>query len=131
MDDKKIPEEFVSIRNIWLQNISRCCEAIANRAKPDASNEAGFHDVGTRTVYHTVSSLYYSLIDYGEALVKTDCTKIKKEYVDPKMVEGLSWINVANIYQHFFEKMIEVLNKYGMLFESQPKGYSNVDMKSL
>jgi hypothetical protein len=26
--------------------------------------------------------------------------------------------------------MVKTLNKYGMLFESQPKGYSNVEMKS-
>jgi len=30
-----------------------------------------------------------------------------------------------------FAIIIEVLNKYGMLFESQPKGYSNVEMKSV
>lgn len=38
---------------------------------------------------------------------------------------------VASIYQKFFEKMIELLNKYGMLFESTPKGYSNVEMRSI
>ena len=131
IDDKKIPEEFVSIRNVWLGNISRCCEAISNRAKPDASAEGGFQDVGPRTVFHTVNALYYSLIDYGEALVKTDCAKIKKEFVQPKMQEGMSWHSIASVYQKFFEKMIEVLNKYGMLFESTPKGYSNVEMRSV
>jgi hypothetical protein len=131
IDDKKIPEEFVSIRNVWLQNISRCCEAISNRAKPDGSINAGMHEVGDRTVYHTVTALYYSLIDYGEALVKTDCEKIKKEFVQPKMQEGMSWSSVATIYQRFFEKMIDVLNKYGMLFESTPRGYSNVEMISV
>jgi hypothetical protein len=27
------------------------------------------------------------------------------------------------------EAIISVLNKYGMLFESQPRGYSNMEMK--
>jgi hypothetical protein len=27
--------------------------------------------------------------------------------------------------------IIQILNMYGMLFESQPKGYSNVEMKSV
>jgi len=40
IEQKEIPSEFVSIRQIWLQNISRCSEAISNRAKPDASHEA-------------------------------------------------------------------------------------------
>jgi hypothetical protein len=114
-----------------LQNISRCCEAISNRAKPDGSTEAGFQNVGPRTAYHTVNALYYSLIDYDEALVKTDCEKIKKEFVKPKMQEGMPWSSVATVYQQFFEKMIEVLNKYGMLFEFTPKGYSNVEMRSI
>lgn len=34
-------------------------------------------------------------------------------------------------YRRFFEYIIETLNKYGMLFESQPNGYSNVEMKSV
>ena len=38
----------------------------------------------------------------------------------------------GSVYEaSFFERIIEVLNKYGMLFESQPKGYSNVEMKSI
>jgi hypothetical protein len=34
-------------------------------------------------------------------------------------------------YRAWFEYMVKTLNKYGMLFESQPKGYSNVEMKSV
>jgi len=27
--------------------------------------------------------------------------------------------------------MVQTLNKYGLLFDSQPKGFSNVEMKSV
>jgi len=40
------------------------------------------------------------------------------------------WSDSADIHEKFFEAMVDILNKYGMLFESQPQGYTNVDMKS-
>ena len=131
IENKQIPLEYVSIRQVWLQNINRCCEAISNKAKPDMSNEGGFQEVGDRTVVHTVRALYYSLVDYGEAQVKTDVDKHLHEIIEPKLEKIKSWGKSANIHQQFFEKIIKVLNQYGMLFESQPKGYSNVEMKSV
>ena len=129
--NKEMPVEYVSIRQVWLQNINRCCEAMGNRAKPDASHEGNWQEVGARTVYHSVKSLYYSLVDYGEAKVKTDCDRIRKEFVSPQLKDNRSVDKCADIYQLFFEKMIQVLNRYGMLFDSQPQGYTNVEMKSV
>lgn len=40
-------------------------------------------------------------------------------------------LNRMMFYRRWFEYMVYTLNKYGMLFESQPKGYSNVEMKSV
>ena len=40
-------------------------------------------------------------------------------------------MNMMHFYRKWFEFMVETLNKYGMLFDTQPKGYSNVEMKSI
>jgi len=71
------------------------------------------------------------MVDYGEALIKTEVDNYKKNVVDKQLKDGDSWQNVANTYQEFFEKIIEVLNKYGMLFQEKPRGYSNVNMGAL
>ncbi len=131
IEPKDLPREYVSIRQVWLMQINRCNEAISNRAKPDASEDAYFQQVGQRTVVYAVKSLYLSLVDYGEAKVKTECKKLWNEDFSPKLDKVTSWGKSANIYQKFFEAIIDVLNKYGMLFESTPKGYSNVEMRSV
>lgn len=129
LENKELPSEYVSIRQVWLQNITRCSEAMSNRSKPNASHEAEWQKIGNRTVVYTVKALYFTLIDYGEAIVKTEVDNYKKNVIDKKIKDCDSWQNVANIYQELFEKIIEVLNKYGMLFEKQPEGYSNVVME--
>jgi hypothetical protein len=131
IEPKEIPSEYVSIRQVWLRNVNRCCEAISNRAKPDGSETAGFHEVGNRTVVHTIRAFYYTLVDYGEALVKTDVDEFLYDVIEPQLENIKSWEKSARIHQRLFEKIIEVLNKYGMLFETQPKGYSNVEMSSV
>lgn len=170
IQDKELPSEYVSIRQIWLQNISRCSEAISNKAKPDASHEANWQEIGNRTVVHTVNALYHSLVDWGEATVRTDVKKyrnvkydpeikniwdlykgnITEEYVKEKYpdikngwdienkVEELQknrpsasrcWADNANESVKLFDFIIQTLNKYGMLFQEQPQGYSNVVME--
>ena len=131
IENKELPSEYVSIRQVWLQNITRCSEAISNRAKPDTSHEANWQDVGPRTIIYTVRNLKYTLIDYGEALIKTEVDNYYNEFVKPKLKDKMPIGRMANIYEEFFTKIIQVLNKYGMLFEKQPEGYSNVIMTSI
>ena len=40
-------------------------------------------------------------------------------------------MNRLRFYRELFHFIVETLNKYGMLFESSPKGYSNVEMESI
>ena len=40
-------------------------------------------------------------------------------------------MRISSIKKEKLKFIIETLNKYGMLFESQPQGYSNVEMKSI
>ncbi len=35
------------------------------------------------------------------------------------------------VFRRWFEFMVQTMNKYGLLFDSMPKGYSNVEMKSI
>ena len=131
IEKKDLPSEYVSIRQVWLRQINRCNEAISNKAKPDSNEYANYEAVGRRTVISSVRALYLSLVDYGEAKVKTDCKKIWTEAILPKISKQESLDKITNIYQNFFEKIIEILNRYGMLFDSQPQGYTNVEMKSV
>ena len=131
IESKELPSEYVSIRQVWLQNITRCSEAMSNRAKPDASHEANWQEVGARTVIYTVKTLYYTLIDYGEAIVKTEVEKYKTEVINKKLEGKHSVRYIADVYELLFSKIIQVLNKYGMLFEKQPEGYSNVVMEEM
>ena len=172
IENKELPSEYVSIRQIWLQNISRCSEAISNRAKPDASEQANWQEIGNRTVVYTVDTLYHSLVDFGEAIVRTDVKKyyfdsykkeikhvwklwkgnITEDYVrerypdlksdfdierkveklqEKKPSAGWCWRENADESVKLFDFIIQTLNKYGMLFQEQPKGYSNVIMEEI
>ena len=171
IENKELPSEYVSIRQIWLQSISRCSDAISNKAKPDASHEANWQEIGNRTVVHTVNALYHSLVDFGEATVRTDVKKyrnkkynpvidniwdlyrgniteeyVKEKYPDLKSFEiarkkdelrenrpsgSRCWAENARESILLFDFIIQTLNKYGMLFQEQPQGYSNVEMKSV
>ena len=124
LENKEIPKEFVGVRQVWLSQINRCNEAISNRYMADAKDQYSSH-IGEQTLIETVMALFFCLVDYGEATIKTDVDKWRKEVLF-KMKDPNSFI----AYGKFFEYIIKTLNKYGMLFESQPQGYSNVEMKS-
>jgi hypothetical protein len=160
ISDKEIPSEYVSIRHIWLKGIDDCRKAISQVANIEASSDARYElDAGPRTVAHTVDALYLSLVDYGEAMIKTDvdkwkdrvyfprnskiwAKKIKEEQTqftvfddtgdDSKELSNTErWWAQFKLSKELYEHIIKVLNKYGMLFESQPKGYSNTEMESI
>jgi hypothetical protein len=139
MQTEELPSEYLGIRAVWLRQINRCNEAFSIRAKPDASMEASDQSVGNRTAVYSVDTLYNSLVDFGEALVRTDVEKWYHENYYPKKEEiwnskGLvhtAWSKNANLSMSLFNYIIKTLNKYGMLFPDQPLGYSNVEMKSI
>ena len=68
------------------------------------------------------------LVDYGKATMSSDVIEWHSKNCD-KMKKGD--MNRMMFYRRWFEFMVETLNKYGMLFDSQPKGFSNVEMKSV
>jgi hypothetical protein len=50
-----------------------------------------------------------------------------EELKDKKPEASYCWRVTADYSIKLYDFIIQVLNKYGMLFESQPKGYSNVE----
>jgi hypothetical protein len=130
IENKDLPNEFVSIRQVWILQINRCTEAISNRYKTDISVRGGYadvSDVGVATVIESVISLYHILVDYGEATIKSEVKQILDEFQAKEDYNE----NKLYYYRKIFEFIIQTLNKYGMLFDSTPKGYSNTVMKSL
>ena len=125
IEPKEIPKEFVSIRQVWLLQINRCNEAISKRFMTDVKDKYSERS-GEQTVIESVIALYTNLIDYGEATIKTDVENWK-DNVMAKMKKPNSFTS----YRKLFEFIIQTLNKYGMLFDTQPTGYSNVEMKSV
>ena len=139
MQTEELPPEYVSIRSIWLKQINRCNESFSKMAFPDASTGSLDLDVGFRTAVYSVDALYNSLVDYGEALVRSEVEKWYNENYIPKYnqmwkKEGTvrnAWHRNSKLSMKFFQYIIKILNKYGMLFPQQPMGYSNVIMKSV
>jgi len=128
--DKDAPSEIINIRQVWLKSVNRIAEAIAYRFNRDVNDQYTEHS-GGQTVVESVMALYYLLVDYGEAPIKTEV----KEWYDKKLAskqENInSYYNQMKFHQRWFEYMVLTLNKYDMLFESQPKGYTNVEMMSV
>jgi hypothetical protein len=166
IQDKELPSEYVSIRQIWLKSIGDCGRAISQRAVTEPGAQRQDECIGDRTVVYSIEALYYSLVDYGEATVRSDVNQYKENTFNPNIAsiweswernkpdykEGLTfnsprkereeskkdWLSIQECWQgharesvKLFDFIIQTLNKYGMLFESQPKGFSNVEMISI
>jgi len=171
VEEKELPSEYVSIRHVWLQAINDCRKAIGQRAVQEPTEERSWREIGDRNVAYMVTALYHSLVDYGEALIRTDVDryykdtfkirtnkiwdryvgyfdekKFKKEYghleyserekkkeeLKEKLLSGSTcWDRHARESIELFDFIIQTLNKYDMLFDEQPQGYSNVEMKSV
>ena len=129
IEPKDLPNEYISIRQAWIQAINRVAEAIAYRYKRDVDDKYS-EQSGLQTVIESIAALYYMLVDYGEAPVKTETTKWYNEHIKGRTGDMKNYDRMM-LYRQWFEHMVQILNKYGMLFESQPRGYSNVEMKSV
>jgi hypothetical protein len=127
MKQVEIPEEVIHIRQAWIKAINRVAEAIAYRFKRDVNDQYSERS-GIETVVESVVALKCILVDYGEATIESDVMDWYKKNFE-KMEKGD--MKRMMFYRSWFEYMVKTLNKYGMLFDTQPKGYSNVEMKSV
>lgn len=175
VEDKQLPSEFVSIRQIWMKAIDECRRAISqNAVVEESSNTKIEHSTGSQMVVDTVNAFYLSLVDYGQCTVRTEVDKYHDE-VYSKQWDAIwrsktrkpsgprfdfqfnrdeedddeedlddngeidysqctnrqKWRYNAIASQKFYGAIIQALNKYGMLFDVQPKGFSNIEMESV
>jgi len=113
--------DYISIRQVWLRQLDRCNEALSNYA---LKTRDGDEETGVRAAAAAVGTFILNLIDYGDAPIKTEYL----EWRDKKNFKGLYQIAIA---QMKLEKIIEILNKYQMLHDSLPRGYSNVTLEGV
>lgn len=115
--------EFISIKRVWLRQLDRCNEALSNYPlKLHHDDDSS----GIRAAISSVGVLIINLIDFGDAPIKSDYLKWRDENI--KTFDGKHQITIA---QMKLEQIIEILNKYQMLHDSLPRGYSNVILEGV
>jgi len=126
IDNKDLPQEFISIRQVWLRQIDRCTEAMSHRFMQDVKDDIT-GKIGMNMVGESVMALHETLIDFGEATILTDVTKWEKE----RSYDKSNNTKVLSYWRDLFHFIIQTLNRYGMLFDTMPEGYTNVTMRSV
>jgi len=129
IENKDLPQEYVSIRQIWLRQIDRCTEAISHRYMKDVADDRS-RESGGATVVESIIALHHTLVDYGDATIRSDVDKWKKEKLTKTSPDDTPHSRVYK-YQQLFDYIIKTLNRYGMLFDSSPAGYTNTEMRSI
>ena len=114
--------EYISIKQVWLAQINRCNEAISNYALKDKGDKEGIFAASS-----SVDVLVINLVDYGDCPIRTEFKQWWKEKYKSFEVEQ----NPLHIAELKLEKIIEILNKYQMLHDSLPRGYTNVTMEGV
>ena len=115
--------EFISIKQIWLSQINRCNEALTNyvlKAKHDDDL------AGMKAAISSVEVLILNLINFGDAPIKDEFQQWWKD--NHHKFNGKYEITIAKAK---LERIIDILNKYQMLHDSLPRGYSNVTMEGI
>lgn len=115
-------EDFISIKQVWLKQIDRCNEILSNYVlKGDT-----YSQTGELAAVSSVGVLILNLIDYGDAPIKTE---YKKWYTDNRAkFRNYNAIDTASTK---LEKIIAILNKYQMLHDALPRGYTNVILEGV
>lgn len=128
IQNKDIPVDFLNIRQVWLRQIDRCNDAISRRYLTDLQDHCS-EMAGVQLVVESIHALHISLIDWGDAPIKSDVDRwVETVYHKQSKKEQellLKWAKLK------FGFILERLNRYGLLYDSAPKGYSNVSMKSV
>ena len=123
ISEQEAAGEFISIKRVWLRQLDRCNEALSNYS---LKVRQGDEESGVRAAIASVGVLIINLIDFGDAPIKSEFLKWRTE--NKKTFENKYQIIIA---QMKLEKIIEILNKYQMLHDSLPRGYSNVVLEGI
>lgn len=123
ISEQEASGEFISIKRVWLRQLDRCNESLSNYS---LKTHQGDEETGLRAAVASVGVLIINLIDFGDAPIKTEYLQWRDE--NKKTFENKYPLAIA---QMKLEKIIEILNKYQMLHDSLPRGYSNVVLESV
>ena len=113
--------DFISIKQIWLKQIALCNDLFSTYPLKDSHD-----DLGQRAAIAAVGVLKINLIDYGDAPIKTEFLEWEQAHTnDRERNHSLGYAKLE------FGAIIQILNKYQMLHDSLPRGYTNVTMESI
>lgn len=124
---KDVPENVIRIQQAWIKAINRVAEALAYRYRNDNLDKFT-QQAGVEMVIESVVALYSLLVDYGEATVRSDVSRWRDEH-DADFKKKGSEGERMRLYRRWFEYMVQTMNRYGLLFDSMPRGYTNVEME--
>ena len=117
IENREIPKEYISIRQVWLGQINRCLEAMTNQ---DMKDDHSYGFAGDSAVVDGIRGLYYTLVDYGEAKVKSDVDykfkRWKKEQFELRKDEK---ILVSDVEKQRFQIIIQVLRPPGKIYTNK------------
>ena len=117
--------DFISIKQIWLRQIDRCNELLSNYTLKGSDNESGYN-----AAIASVNVLIINLVDYGDAPIKTEYNVWEKTWYKEHESE-LDNISALTFARKKFGTVIKILNKYQMLHDALPRGYTNVVMEGV
>jgi len=86
---KDIPDDVIRIQQAWIKAINSVAESLAYRFKTDNMDQVAQLS-GTETVIESIIAFQCLLVDYGEALVRTDVIRWQQEHDAEFKEKGLS-----------------------------------------
>ena len=130
IETKQSKDNIISIQQAWLKAIDRVAESLSKRYMLDVNDPMREGQTGQLMVIESIIALQCLLVDYGEAYVRSEVDKWQKEHRqelkdEESRFERMLW------YRDWFDFMIKTLNKYSLLFETMPRGYSNTTLTSV
>lgn len=121
ISEQEAAGDFISIKQIWLRQIDRCNELLTNY-----NLKGQYSESGVTAAISSVHVLIMNLVDYGDSPLKSEFNEWLES--NKSKLKEESRFAVANLK---FEKVILILNKYQMLHDSLPRGYTNVVMEGV
>ena len=128
--EKESKDNILNIQMAWMKAIDRVAEALSRRYMTDINDPMREGHTGQVVAIETIIAFRCLLVDYGECHVRSDVDRWRDEH-EQDLKNRDDGLDRMIWYRNWFDYMIKTLNKYGLLFETMPKGYSNVEMKSI
>lgn len=130
IESKQSKDNIINIQQVWMKAIDRVAESLSKRYMMDVNDPMREGNTGQLMVIESIIAFRCLLVDYGEAVVRSDVDRWRDEH-EKELKDRDDHMGRMMWYRNWFDYMIKTLNRYGLLFETMPKGYSNVEIKSV